>query len=195
MRKSSIFWLFSILIISALFTDTLQARSYKMITVGGFGYGGETLISRTSDNHSIMKMGDGQFFGFGVEVKTIKNRDDLSTALSAAWLADWAGFFSGGLLSRFPLSLTQYYTINKWQFGAGLTYHVGNKFYADEDTGLGDIKFDNAFGSTLSLTYDLHDAQSRMGVQATFIKYKAQDYRFTNKLDGNNIGFFYKTSF
>ena len=139
-----------------------------------------------------MNAGDGITYAIGTIFDTFDNRDDFQTTLTIGWTFDWR-LVSGDdalIVSKFPLTLTEYYTTNKWRLGAGLTYHLGHKLYGNNT--IQDIEFDNALGGVFSLGYLINQGKTvQIGLRGTIIEYEANGH----KGDGNRFAIFAETKF
>ncbi len=183
--------IFLVLICYLLYIQTVQARDFNILSQTEFGYGGDPILI-DSNGDDIMNSGDGFNFSIGTIFNTFKNRKDLHTALTIGWTFSWKliedadDFF----LSNIPLTITEYYTIKNWRFGAGITYHVANRFQGSES--IPDIKFDNAFGSVFSAGYLINRAKSNQtGLKVTIIDYSVNGFSGS----GNRFAIFFESQY
>ena len=188
-----------IFLATLLFSQLLQAKDFDFLLQSSFGMGGDTLIVN-ENNKKIKGAGDGLMYSVGTIFKTVETREDFHTALTIGWLFSWTSSTNDGsmFVSKFPLTLTQYFSIKQWQLGAGLTYHMRHKLYTPD--AYPDVKFDNALGTVFSLGYALRKKHPiQIGIRTTFITYTPSGNIIAinnhKNLSGNRIALFVESVF
>ncbi len=175
-------------------TAVSEAREIEWIIQGELSFGGDEIAEvRFTDGSSETLYGGGTFLiGGGILVDTLSGSSIYQTQLTINYKFDSSNASNGDLSwDRYPLELIQFYNLDQWRFGGGLTYHLspsisGSGFASDIDA-----SFDDALGFVAEIDY-LFNNQGFIGGRITNIEYQDE---YSNTIDGNSIGLVFGAHF
>ncbi|MFV2061436.1 MAG: hypothetical protein ACC653_12190 [Gammaproteobacteria bacterium] len=161
-----------------------NAHALKWTAEAGMHTGGDEIsVLNTNGNPDSFKAGELMTMAIGPQIA-------LSTTSNIRMMFGWKFNAMHSMNSssdnikftRYPIDVMYFYQTKKWNFGAGLSYHLN-----PEVSGvLTNLKYDDALGYSVEIDYRFMGS-FYMGGRYTTIDYKQETTGA--KIDGSSIGF------
>lgn len=142
------------------------------IDVGGDEMAKATFVDGESDS---INAGELLHFDIGLLIPSSPSNPEWESQLTIGWKNDSISAENGTLdWSRFPVDFLQFYVMNDWRFGAGLTWHF-NPILEGSGVVSGEVEFDNALGFLLEADYLIGlNREMYLGARVTLIEYEVE---------------------
>ncbi len=184
-KKNKVKWIFSLMLL--LFVSASQASN--LIFEFGYHYGGEELAVTGSAKSSEFKLNSGERFTFSVGTHIYLKHDLYLRA--TAGIKSTFGFGDRGDVtwSRFPVEFMPFIRVDKWAFGAGLSYQLNPKLSGGyvQKNNITNSEYKNTLGFVFEVD-NQQDESSYFGIKYTVIDYKPNNSD-SDAITGNSIGF------
>ncbi|HEC17924.1 MAG TPA: hypothetical protein ENI97_01110 [Gammaproteobacteria bacterium] len=158
-----------------------SADTAKPFIIGGFAFGGETLVSTTGED-----LDAGGFIYAGAGVMFEPDHSELMYQISLGYKFDTVEFTGpngDSTVSVIPVDAVAFYKIDNLRLGAGLAYFLNPKWELCVDgTGCGTANFDDALGLVLELRHQWTDILF-WGARYTNVDYEIG----SSTLDASNL--------
>lgn len=176
-------------LVAALFTGTISSFTAQagLVMQMGIDVGGDEMVRAVfvgGESDSI-NAGELIHFDIGLSIPSAQSNPAWESQLTLGWKNDSIDAGNGTLdWSRFPVDFLQFYIVNDWRFGAGLSWHFdptleGNGVVA------GKVEFDNAMGFLLEADYLAGlNREIFLGARLTLIEYEVG----TESVDADSLG-------
>jgi hypothetical protein len=136
--------------------STVSAEETKPFIIGGFAFGGESLVSTSGED---LDAGGFLYFGGGM-IHEPKN-GNLLYQFSIGYKFDtveFSGPSGDSTVSVMPLDAMVFYKVDKMRLGAGLAYYLNPKWeFCLDAGGCATANFDDALGLALEIRHQWTD--------------------------------------
>lgn len=176
-------------LVTALFAGVMLPITAPagLLLQAGFDVGGDEMVRAVfvgGESDSI-NAGELMHFDIGFSVPSATSNPAWESQLTIGWKNDSIDAGNGTMdWSRYPVDFLQFYIVNEWRFGAGLTWHMdptleGNGVVA------GKVAFENAFGFLLEADYLMGlNRAVFLGARLTLIEYEVD----TASISADSLG-------
>lgn len=171
-----------------LFIVSLSTNAYAIKWVGEIGIhaGGDELATATYTNGDTASIEAGALFSVEVGPQIDITPDSFIRAL-IGYKFDNVSATNGSIdFDRIPIDVMYFYKTDLWNFGGGLTYHLGPELSGSGVASGINGSFDDALGFVVEVDYHLGDF-FYLGGKYTSIDYKPE-LAGAATVDGSSIG-------
>ena len=185
MSKYGLILLSGLFLINPVVYAEDDSGSTKFVLEAGLHAGGDKLatVYFTDGSSKTINAGDGLSLSLGAKLGL---SETMSAVITYGIKEDKVSASDGDIsFTRNPLDALLLFKSDKWQYGAGLTYHTGVKFKVATAYTNYTVDFKSALGAILDARYFFSDS-AYVGGRYTIINYETET---TGKsFSGNSIG-------
>lgn len=163
------------------FSPITSADEVKPFIIGGFAFGGENLISTTTDD---LDAGGLLYVGGGAIIEPANSNLMFQVSLGYKFdTIEFSGPRGDSTISVIPVDAMLFLKADALRFGAGLTYYLDPEWeYCEDAAGCATLNFDNALGVAFELRHQMTDILF-WGARYTSVDYEIGSVSF----DANNL--------
>ncbi len=169
-----------------LCVSTSQASN--LIFEVGYHYGGDELAVIKEGNSTVHKINAGELISFSVGSHIYLEHDLYLRA--TAGIKSTFGFDDNGdvVWSRFPIEFMPFIRVDKWAFGAGLSYQLNPKLSGGyvQKNNITNSVYKNTLGFVFEVDYQQGES-SYFGIKYTVIEYQPTN-SVSSAINGNSLG-------
>ena len=164
-----------------------QARAVDFIAEGGLHFGGDTVVTVTSESGSSDSLKAGE--ELSLAAGGVFRVTDTVDAVVTFGLKKEVVYPDGGAITftRYPLNILFLYRDDNLRVGGGLTYHFNPVYKVDTETEQDLVEFSNSPGLLLDIRYFIHEYIYVAG-RYTRIEYQTTSEPVEKHYDGSSLG-------
>ncbi len=179
----------TIIVLPVLFFVSNVSHATNLTFEVGYHFGGDELAVTSSDNSNTYKINAGELMSIAVGAHIYLEHSLYVRGLIGIKSSFGLGNNGDVTWSRFPIEAMTFIRVNKWAFGAGLSYQLNPKLsggYVQQNT-ITNSEYKNTLGFVFEVDYQQGES-TYIGIKYTVIKYESAG-SIKNTISGNSIGF------